>query len=72
MITVEEVFEPDAETPLGLVARVSSQYENNTAGFLPYQGEFVKDERDRTAIYRTKDKAHAGAVAYATRKLKAR
>lgn len=66
VITVEEIFERDGDTPLGFVARVSSPYENDTDGFLPYQGEFVKDERQHAVAFRTEEEARAAAVAYAT------
>lgn len=71
MITVEQVFERHGVTPLGFVARVSSPYENDTDGFLPYQGEFVKDERDRTVVFLAEDEARAAAEAYVKRSLSA-
>ena len=73
LITVEQVFEQQGKhdyRPLGFVARVSSKYEDDAGGFIPYQGEFVKDDHEHTVVYHTEDEACEAAVAYATKRLK--
>ena len=69
VITVEQVFDQHDSSPLGFVARVSSDYEDIGDGLIPYQGEFVRDDKSHTVIYETEDEARKAAEDYATRRL---
>ena len=53
----------------GFVARISADYEQ-PAGFIPYVGEFIKDNNAHTKIFSTEDAARNAAETEITKRLK--